>query len=87
MNKHFDSLCFVKFNNFVCTYFLLFPKQYTYMFSMLFFIQYPDPDPGFKFLWIRFSDFSGSGSGFQIFLDLDSVSDSISDPGTRSKGL
>ena len=62
MNKHFDSLCFVKFNNFVCTYFLLFPKQYTYMFSMLFFIQYPDPDPGFKFLWIRFSDFSGSGS-------------------------
>ena len=64
MNKHFDSLCFVKFNNFVCTYFLLFPKQYTYMFSMLFFIQYPDPDPGFKFLWIRFSDFSGSGSGF-----------------------
>ena len=33
-----------------------------------------DPDPFFKFLWIRirFSHFSGSGSGFHISLDPDS---------------
>ena len=35
-----------------------------------------DPDPVFKFLWIRIwiLNFSGSGSGFQISLDPDPVS-------------
>ena len=36
---------------------------------------YRDPDPVFKFLWIRirFSNFSGSGSVFKISLDPDGV--------------
>ena len=40
-----------------------------------------DPDPVFKFLWIRirFSNFSGYGSGFRISLDPDEVSA----PGSR----
>ena len=36
-----------------------------------------DPVGSGVFAWIRFSNFSGSGSGFQIFLDPDPVSAQI----------